>query len=393
MTEQEIMLATLQVHDRESALSAVELYKLAGEDLRNHASQLKQYGIIPTSAKTFFVLSETYQLADLENKDVKPPEFIIPGLLPAGLTIFAAPSKTGKSWASIDMCISVAQGKPFWGFPTAQKHVLYLDLESSESRLKSRVEALGGVFPQGITVAHRVPDLDHGLIDMLEIWLKQDQQLKVIIIDTIGRVKGSSRRNEDAYTADTRIYSGLQRLAQDYQCAIICITHTRKGVNIDAYDDPFAAIQGSVGSMAVSDCTWMIVGKRNESEKRFLATGRDINDIDITIAFDSESKRWRLLGNTEYLLEERAKAEYENSPIRKTILELLGNQLYIMRTKPEFFEDVINCTGMTPISPTTLSKDVLRMAGQLLKNDHIRVEQTSPWNGGGRRLKFTKTQD
>ena len=175
MTEQEIMLATLQVHDRESALSAVELYKLAGEDLRNHASQLKQYGIIPTSAKTFFVLSETYQLADLENKDVKPPEFIIPGLLPAGLTIFAAPSKTGKSWASIDMCISVAQGKPFWGFPTAQKHVLYLDLESSESRLKSRVAALGGVFPQGITVAHRVPDLDHGLIDMLEIWLKQDQ--------------------------------------------------------------------------------------------------------------------------------------------------------------------------------------------------------------------------
>ena len=41
----------------------------------------------------------------------KPIEFVIDGLLAQGLYILAGAPKVGKSWLSLDMCLSIAKGE------------------------------------------------------------------------------------------------------------------------------------------------------------------------------------------------------------------------------------------------------------------------------------------
>ena len=54
---------------------------------------------------------------------------------PAGLALFAGPSKAGKSWLTLWLCLQVAQGKPVWGREIEPRTVLYLSLEDTFNRL------------------------------------------------------------------------------------------------------------------------------------------------------------------------------------------------------------------------------------------------------------------
>ena len=370
------------VHDRDSAIRAAETFKLAKVDLRSHASLLSKYGIYPTSATTYVASFKTYDVADMPTMDIKPPEFVIPGLLPVGLTVFAAPSKFGKSWACIDMCLAVSQGIPFWGFTTNRCEAIYFDLEGDINNLNKRLQALGCQYPDGIHVADRnIPDLDHGFLDGLLATLYKFPESKLIIIDTIGRIRGGSKRGEDAYQTDTRLYKGLQEFAKKHNVAILCITHTKKCVNLDAYDDPFAAMQGSAGVIGVADCTWMIAGKRDDGEKYFHLTGRSCEEMKATISFDQETKRWKLLGDTEQLNEARKQSEWQNNPIRRTLLLLLENQSYVVINKEDLFDAVSEKTNFLFNSPTELGKKLKAISSELRSIDNILVEDVGVRKG------------
>lgn len=385
------------VHDQKSAIEQAETLKIAKIDLRQYAAQFKRFGVCPTSATTYIVRSEIYTAAALAEEAPHPPAFIIGGLLPVGLLIFAAPSKFGKSWACIDMCAAVAQGRQFWGLPTQQCAVLYLDLESSKARLYDRMQRLNAGAPANMYIIHSIADLDHGMLDELALVLDEHQQIKLIVIDTIGRVMGASKRGEDAYRADTRIYGKLQKLAQERQIAIVCVTHTRKDVNIDAYDDPFTAMQGSAGVMGVSDNAWMIVGKRDSEEKRFLAAGRDIDKQDYTIKFNKENCKWTFVGATEAIENARAMEEWENNPIRRTIKKLLGNVAYVVVEPQQFYDallEEIPADTLIPETESRLIKDALAINARLRRSDKISIERTTPRktkSGQSKRLiKITK---
>lgn len=60
--------------------------------------------------------------------DLSPP--LISGVLRQGhKMLLAGPSKAGKSYALIELCCSIAEGKPWLGFNCAQGKVLYVNLE------------------------------------------------------------------------------------------------------------------------------------------------------------------------------------------------------------------------------------------------------------------------
>ena len=60
-------------------------------------------------------LPKTISAEELLSTPLPPVKWIIPNLLPAGLALFAGPSKAGKSWLTLWLCLQVAQGKPMWG--------------------------------------------------------------------------------------------------------------------------------------------------------------------------------------------------------------------------------------------------------------------------------------
>ena len=77
---------------------------------------------------TFIKLPKAITAEELLSTPLPPVKWIVPGLLPAGLALFAGPSKAGKSWLTLWLCLQVAQGKPVWGREIEPHTVLYAQL-------------------------------------------------------------------------------------------------------------------------------------------------------------------------------------------------------------------------------------------------------------------------
>ena len=60
---------------------------------------------------TFTKFPKAISAEELLSTPLPPVKWIIPGLLPAGLALFAGPSKVGKSWLTLWLCLQIAQGK------------------------------------------------------------------------------------------------------------------------------------------------------------------------------------------------------------------------------------------------------------------------------------------
>ena len=88
---------------------------------------------------TFTKLPKAISAEELLSTPLPPVKWIIPGLLPAGLALFAGPSKAGKSWLTLWLCLQIAQGNPVWNREIEPRTVIYFSLEDTFNRLQSRI--------------------------------------------------------------------------------------------------------------------------------------------------------------------------------------------------------------------------------------------------------------
>jgi hypothetical protein len=311
---------------------------------------------------------------DLNTKTYKRPPFIVSGFLCAGLTILAAPPKTGKSFLALDLACCIAEGKPFWGFETTKGDVLYCDLEGTEWRTQERLPSVGrAACPSCLSMVYKVNPVDAGLIAQLTGWIDQANDPRLIIIDTLAHVKGRVARGEDAYSADTRFMKPLHDLAVGRGIAIVAITHTRKA-NGFVLDDPFDAVIGSTAQYGNSDAGWIIGGKRTDDKKQFTAVGRDFEPVSFEIERTSGG-RWVCNGTTEAVQERTEKQEYQANEtvgfIKKKVVDCGG----IWRcSAQEFITQGALATGhyLAP-DAIRMSKKIKELAPLLLKYDEIVV--------------------
>ena len=331
---------------------------------------------------------------DLNGKMYARPPFIVEGFLCAGLTLLAAPPKTGKSFLALDLACCVAEGKPFWNFPTVQGYVLYCDLEGTEWRTQDRFPAVGRKSkqdcPASLVFTYKAAPVDAGLIEQLSGWIAAVQNPRLIILDTLAHVKGRVARGEDAYSADTRFMKPLHDLAIEKGVAILAITHTRKA-NGFVLDDPFDAVIGSTAQYGNSDAGWIIGGKRDENKKQFTAVGRDFEPVSFEIE-RSKSGRWLFNGTVEAVQEQNERDEYRRDPVVAFIKKYLpkcGGRWTC--TAQQFINDAAHETGeYLATDATRMSRRLRDLAPQLLKNDGIVVRL--PDGSGRRGREFTFEQ-
>ena len=103
----------------------------------------------------------------LMEKQIEHREQVVAELLPAGMTLLAGPSKAGKSFLVYEMCVAVASGAPFLGFPTRQGTVLYLAFEDNEDRLQQRGMMIADTLPPCLHFSNEIYKLGEGLIEAL----------------------------------------------------------------------------------------------------------------------------------------------------------------------------------------------------------------------------------
>lgn len=329
--------------------------------------------------------------SDLQTAKIDPPEWLIPDVLPQGLAILCASSKVGKSWMAMQMCLAISRGKEFLDYASNQAGCLYLALEDGIFRLKDRLNKVldGGKAPSNFYLSIKANGLDGGLIKQLDEEFEEHPDIKLIIIDTLQKVRGSAKKDEIAYATDYRELGALKEYADNKRICIFLIHHLRKMAD---ENDVFNMISGSNGIMGVCDTIFIIYKKKRQDENAVLfMTGRDIRQQDVVVHFDETKYRWEMVGTAEEEERKRKKREYENNPIVKTVKDLLKQYPMGWKgTATDLIKAVYDVTGSPCIySTAALGKEITSIETQLYYDG---IEHSMKRSGSSRVHYFGKRQ-
>jgi predicted transcriptional regulator len=252
--------------------------------------------------------------ADLMRREFPEPRFAVQDIIPEGLTLFAGKPKLGKSWLVLSVALAVASGgRAFGKIPVKQGAVLYLALEDSHRRLQTRLEQVLGDAPPPAALEFKteLPRLDDGGILEIQDWLESHPDARLVIIDTLARVKPRAAKNAQLYDADSDALKPLHRLALERGLAVLIVHHTRKA----GADDVFDTISSSTGLTGIVDAMMVLTRARNEAQAKMSVTGRDIEEKDWAMRFDPVTALWTIDGD--------AKLFESLTPERRAVLEVL----------------------------------------------------------------------
>lgn len=211
--------------------------------------------------------------------------YILEGLIPQGVIILSGASKAGKSWLVLWLALMVAQGLPVWGLPTLRCDVLYLSLEDTPRRLQNRLYNLTDTAPDNLYFAVTSGLIGSGLEEQLIAFLSCHPNTKLIIIDTLQKVRDSRGGTGKAgmYGNDYDDISSIKRIADDYNIAILLVHHLRK---LKDSEDPFNNISGSTGIIGAADTNYVLHRKRDSNTATLLVSGRDVEYQELTLQFN-----------------------------------------------------------------------------------------------------------
>ena len=227
-----------------------------------------------------------YSSEYIMNTPMKPIEYCVDGLISQGLFVLAGAPKVGKSWLALDMCLSNAKGEKVLGKETLCGHAVYLRLEDSLIRLQNRLYELTDEPSDNLNFAIMAESISNGLPEQIEYCRKRFDDLKIVVIDTLQKVRNES---ESSYSSDYKELSVLKSLADKLGIAIVLVHHTRKCSD----GDPFNMISGSTGLSGCVDGSMVLIeSKRGSRKAKLYCVGRDIENQEINVVF--ESSRWKV---------------------------------------------------------------------------------------------------
>jgi len=164
--------------------------------------------------------------------ELSPP--LIEGVLRQGhKLLLAGPSKAGKSFALLELCVCIAEGVPWLGFPCAQGRVLYVNLEldpaSCLHRLKDVYQAMG-VAPKHAGYID-VWNLRGSAVPMDKLAPKlirraQKKGYLAVIIDPIYKVITGDENSADQMA---KFCNQFDLICSRLGCAVIYCHHHSKG--------------------------------------------------------------------------------------------------------------------------------------------------------------------
>jgi RecA-family ATPase len=275
--------------------------------------------------------SRIFTASALQTMTFAEVSYVVPGLIPEGLTILAGRPKIGKSWLALALALGVPRGEPVLGNIIVELgDVLYCCLEDNKRRLKRRISKLLSIFndrwPERLTLATSWRRLDEGGVKDIEEWCNSVERPRLVILDTLAGVRPARGGNDTLYEGDYKALRDLHRIANERGIAIVVLHHTRK---MEA-EDPVDTISGSLGLAGAAD-TCLILS-RGSSGTTLYVRGRDVEECEKAIIFGSANCQWTLLGDA---------AEVHQSDTRKAILDALRAATALMSP-----QDIANVTSL-----------------------------------------------
>ena len=200
----------------------------------------------------------------------RPP--IIDGLLYPGTYLFAGAPKVGKSFLVAQIAYHISMGLPLWDYPVNQCTALYLALEDDYRRLQERMFRMFGVeSTEHLHFATAAKQIGNGLEDQMELFLREHPDTRLIIIDTMQKVRELGGEG-NLYASDYDIIGKMKRFSDKHGICLLLVHHTRKQPAADKFD----MISGSTGLLGCADGAFLLQKDQRTGVTAMLeVTGRD----------------------------------------------------------------------------------------------------------------------
>ena len=218
----------------------------------------------------------------------RPP--IVDSLLYSGLYLFVGSPKIGKSFLMAQLAYHISTGTPIWNYKVSKGTVLYLALEDDYSRLQKRLYQMFGTdSADNLYLSVSASQLNDGLDKQLESFITKHTDTKLIIIDTLQKVREVS--SDYSYSNDYEIISRLKRFADNNRIGMILVHHTRKQKS----DDSFDMISGTNGLLGAADGAFVLQKeKRTANAATLEISGRDQQDQKLYLNRNPDNLIWEL---------------------------------------------------------------------------------------------------
>jgi hypothetical protein len=266
------------------------------------------------------------KLADLMAKVFPTPRAIVEKIILEGLMLLAGKPKLGKSRLMLDIAIAVAcGGKALGHLPVDAGPVLYISLEDPERRLQSRIQTMltGCRAPENFEYETEWPRVDEGGLQDLELWIQEHPGARLIVIDTLKRLRPKPKPGQSVYDADYEALQGLADLCHRHEgLAIVVVHHTNKLQDAEDFAD---LISGSTGLPGSADGFAVMRRKRGDGDAILSVVHRDLpEDQEHALRSDPLTGGWTFLG---------AAQDQPTSPEQRAILEVLADAIEPLTSK------------------------------------------------------------
>ena len=329
----------------------------------------------------FFRMSHPYYLHTVSMTELyqtpyksRPP--IIDGLLYGGAYILAGAPKIGKSFLVAQIAYHISTGKKLWDYDVHQGTVLYLALEDDYQRIQSRMFMMYGVEDSSnLYFATAANKIGNGLDEQLEFFINEHPDTKLIIIDTMQKIREVGGEAY-SYASDYEIIGRLKQFADKHCICILIVHHTRK----QPAGDTFEMISGTTGLLGCADGSLLMQKKKRTAlEATIDVVGRDQQDQILYLSKDPNTQIWNL-DKTETELHKEPP-----DPTLEAVARLVTSEQPEWTGSPSELAEALN-TGM---AANALTKYLNVKCGRLTDEYNIVYENKAKHSG--RRVTLTYT--
>ena len=290
----------------------------------------------------------------LMSQPLRPPNFVVSGLLSTGLHILAGSPKVGKSWLALWLAVTVAKGEPVWNMATKQGTTLYLCLEDSVLRIQNRLFEVTEDAPDSVHFCTECAPIGQGLEEQIGSFVSEHPGTVLIIIDTLQMIRPI---HDATYANDYRDLSVLKRLADRLGLAVLLIHHLRK----EKAEDVFHRISGTTAISGAVDSSFTLVEERRGSGRaKLTCIGRDIEYQELELERNGDNV-WELISDS------KSRPELLEDRITVLLSVLLKDQREFIGTPTELSQR-IDPGGQEGITPKKVARLILQSIDALRKS-------------------------
>lgn len=242
--------------------------------------------------------------AELYQADFPDPEWLIPDLLPVGLTWVAGRPKIGKSFMALQIACAIGTGGKFLDRDVRAGKVLFIAYEDPGRRLRKRSRDMG--IPDNAQITYDIswPTFQDGGLHKLRAAI-EGEGYNLVVIDTFSRAAGMANQRDQAEMAT--MVGGLQNLVNRTGTTIQVLDHHRKQSAFAA--DPIDDVMEATAKSAVPDTIWGLYSERGKQGATLKVVGRDVEWLELAIQWDVRTCCWQLVGEAGKVQEETMKGQ------------------------------------------------------------------------------------